>query len=146
MNSRIGPMSNVYGMLPSIYVFGLIINATASTPLDWFKLHLTQLKKQQIRTVLKWKDLINRIGPTVESRSSLVVIVLQFQPSLTFWHFNTSLQFLPLILCNELVFAAVWPDGYLIISIFGHLEQWKFARKDEIFAKVSSQFCQIPTK
>ena len=36
-----------------------------------------------------------------------------------------------------------WPDGYVIISIFGHLEQWKFANKCEIFAKVGSQFCQI---
>ena len=40
-------------------------------------------------------------------------------------------------------FYAVWPDGYLIISIFGHLEQWKFPHKYEIFAKGGSQFCQI---
>ena len=37
----------------------------------------------------------------------------------------------------------VWPDGYLIISIFGYLELGKFAHKYEIFAKVGSQFCQI---
>ena len=37
----------------------------------------------------------------------------------------------------------MWPDGYCHISIFGHLEQWKYAQKYEIFAKVGSQFCQI---
>ena len=40
-------------------------------------------------------------------------------------------------------YLAVWPDCSLIISIFGHLEQWKFAKKYHIFAKVSSQFCPI---
>ena len=37
----------------------------------------------------------------------------------------------------------VWPDGYII---FQHLEQWKFAQKYKIFAKVGSQFCQILKK
>ena len=38
---------------------------------------------------------------------------------------------------------AVWPDGNIIFSIFCHLEQWKFAYKYKICAKVGSQFCQI---
>ena len=38
---------------------------------------------------------------------------------------------------------SVWPDGYIIFSIFGRLELWKFAQKYQIFAKVGSQFCQI---
>ena len=37
----------------------------------------------------------------------------------------------------------VWPDGYIIFSIFGHLEHWKFAQKYKMFAKVGSQFCRI---
>ena len=32
---------------------------------------------------------------------------------------------------------------HIIFSIFGHLEEWKFAQKFKIFAKVSLQFCQI---
>ena len=31
----------------------------------------------------------------------------------------------------------------VFFSIFGHWEQWKFAQKYKIFAKVGSQFCQI---
>ena len=38
---------------------------------------------------------------------------------------------------------AVWPDDYLIISIFYHLEAWKFAQKYEIFATEGSHFFQI---
>ena len=29
------------------------------------------------------------------------------------------------------------------LSIFGHLEQWKFASKYKIFAKVGSRFCKL---
>ena len=36
-----------------------------------------------------------------------------------------------------------WPDGYIIFSKLGHLEQSKIAQTYKIFAKVGSQFCQI---
>ena len=37
----------------------------------------------------------------------------------------------------------VWTDGYLINSIFCHLNACKFAQKYKIFVKVGSEFCQI---
>ena len=37
----------------------------------------------------------------------------------------------------------MWLDGYVIFSIFGNREQWKFAQNYKIFAQVGSQFCQI---
>ena len=31
----------------------------------------------------------------------------------------------------------VWPDEQIVFSIFGHLQQWKFAQKYTNWAKVS---------
>ena len=39
--------------------------------------------------------------------------------------------------------APVLPDGCVIVSIFGHLEQGKFAPTYKIFARIGSQFYQI---
>ena len=42
--------------------------------------------------------------------------------------------------------AAVWPDGYINWSIYGRLQQWKFAQKFTKIAKVVSIFWQILNK
>ena len=39
--------------------------------------------------------------------------------------------------------SAVWPDGTVICSIFGHLQWWKFAQWHKYFAKVDSKCYQI---
>ena len=33
-----------------------------------------------------------------------------------------------IVACIELLFLAVWPDGSIICLMFGHLDQWKFAK------------------
>ena len=45
--------------------------------------------------------------------------------------------------CSLREWTSLWPDGFIIFSIIGHLDQWKFAQKYKIFARVGSQFCQI---
>ena len=44
---------------------------------------------------------------------------------------------------HSLIWWAVWPDCYIIFSIFGHLEQREFAQKYKMFVKVGSQSFQI---
>ena len=44
-------------------------------------------------------------------------------------------------------FPPVWPDGYVICSIFGHLQQWTFAHNLHTkFAEVGSKFCPMLNK
>ena len=40
----------------------------------------------------------------------------------------------------------VWPDGKIILSIFGPLQHWIFAQQHKKMTKVGSQFCQILNK
>ena len=40
---------------------------------------------------------------------------------------------------------AVWPDGKIIYSIFGHAQQWIFAELQKC-TKVDQTFCQILNK
>ena len=41
---------------------------------------------------------------------------------------------------------SVWPVGWIILSIFGHLQHWTIAQQHWLFAKVGSTFCQIRNK
>lgn len=36
--------------------------------------------------------------------------------------------------------APVWPDGYLIISIFDHLEEWKIAENIKYLLKLDHNY------
>ena len=41
---------------------------------------------------------------------------------------------------------SVWPNGWIVCSILGHLQQWKFAQVYTRFHKGGSQFCYIFNK
>ena len=43
-------------------------------------------------------------------------------------------------------YEPVWPDGQIGFSIFGHLQQWKFAQNHRNWPKVGLQLCQIRNK
>ena len=40
----------------------------------------------------------------------------------------------------------MWPDGSIVFTIFGRLQQWKFAQQCKKIAKLESTFCQMPNK
>ena len=41
---------------------------------------------------------------------------------------------------------AVWPDGYIILSIFGPFQRWIFAQQHKKITEVGSQYCQMLNK
>ena len=42
--------------------------------------------------------------------------------------------------------CSVWPDDQIVLSIFGHFQQWKFAPKHTNCTKVSWKLCPKPYK
>ena len=66
---------------------------------------------------------------------------IQFGPLLkTFGDFYLVTLFARIKITLKL--APEWPDDQIVISIFGHLQQWKFGQKHTNCAKVSKNFVQ----